>query len=114
MDALSYLEKVAKTKPAPLFALTGDEDFLKRQARNKLVADLLEEADADFALSTYAGDVALWPTIRSELETLPFLAPRRVVVIEQADPFVTAFRGQLEKYIADSSSRGALILDVKG
>jgi DNA polymerase-3 subunit delta len=113
MDALAYIEKAAKTKPAPLFALTGDEDFLKRQVRAKLVADLLEEADPDFALTVYSGDAAVWATVKSELETLPFLAPRRVVIIEQADQFVTAFRGQLEKYVADSTSRGVLILDVK-
>lgn len=113
MDALAYIEKAAKTKPAPLFALTGDEDFLKRQARAKLLADLLEEADPDFTLTTYAGEAAVWSTVKSELDTLPFLAPRRVVIIEQADTFVSNFRGQLEKYVADSSSRGVLVLEVK-
>jgi DNA polymerase III subunit delta len=113
MDALAYIEKAAKTKPAPLFALTGDEDFLKRQARAKLVADLLEDADPDFALTSYVGEVAVWSAVKSELDTLPFLAPRRVVVIEQADTFVKTFRSQLEDYVAESTSRGVLILDVK-
>jgi DNA polymerase-3 subunit delta len=113
MDALAFIEKAANTKPAPLFALTGDEDYLKRLARFKLVADLLDDADPDFALTTYVGDAAVWSTVKSELDTLPFLAPRRVVIIEQADPFVSAFRGQLEKYVADGTSRGVLVLDVK-
>lgn len=113
MDALTFIEKSTKTKPAPMFAVTGDEDFLRREARAKLVADLLEDADPEFAVTAYPGESAAWATVKSELETLPFLAPRRVVVIEQADTFVTDHRSQLEKYVADGASRGVLILEVK-
>ncbi len=113
MDALAFIEKATKTKPAALFALTGDEDFLKRQAQVKLVADMLDDADPEFAMTTFAGDVAVWSTIKSELDTLPFVGPRRVVLIEQADPFVTANRSQLEKYVAAEGNRGVLLLDVK-
>lgn len=113
MDALEFIDKSAKTKPAPLFALTGDESFLRRQAQAKLVADLLEDADPEFSMTTFAGETANWSTIKSELDTLPFIGPRRVVLIEQADPFVTLCRGQLEKYIATEGNRGVLILDVK-
>jgi DNA polymerase-3 subunit delta len=80
--------------------------------RAELEPLLLEDADPAFALSVYPGETANWSTIRSELETLPFLSPRRVVAIEQADPFVTEHRAQLEKYVAQPS-KGTLILDVR-
>jgi len=112
MDATAFLATKPKGQPAPLYVLHGDEDFLKRQARDVLVHFLLEDADPDFALSAYPGDKADWSTVRSELATLPFLSPRRVVVIEQADPFVTEYRPQLEKYLA-APSKGVLILDVR-
>src|SRR5205814_115297 len=59
------------------------------------------------------GDKTDWSTVRAELDTLPFLSPRRVVVVEAADPFVTRHRAQLEKYVGQPAANGVLILDVK-
>src|SRR5579859_4403936 len=112
MDAQKFIDALPKSKPRPVYVLFGDEDFLKRIARAALEPLLLEEADPAFALSSYSGDTADWSTIRSELATLPFLSPRRVVVIEQADKFVTEHRSDLEKYVA-APSNGVLILDVR-
>src|SRR5947209_4201094 len=113
MDALPFIEKAAKSKPQPVYVLTGDEAFLKRQALAALDSLLLGDADAEFARTVYPGVTAVWSTVRSELDTLPFLSPRRVVVIDQADPFVTNVRQVLEKYVAAPAKNGVLILDVK-
>jgi DNA polymerase III subunit delta len=112
MDALDFLS--AKRKPAvqPLYVLHGEENFLRLQARAKLEKLLLEDVDPDFALASYPGEDAQWSVIRNELDTRPFLAPRRVVVIEQADPFVSEYRAQLEKLV-EKPSAGTLILEVK-
>jgi len=112
MDAPDFLN--AKRKPAVqhIYVLHGEEDFLRLQVRAKLEKMLLEDADPAFALANYAGEDAQWSVIRNELDTRPFLAPRRVVVIEQADPFVSEFRSQLEKLI-EATSPGTLILEVK-
>lgn len=112
MDALDFLTKARKSQPRPVYVLFGDEDFLKRQVRAELEPLLLEDADPAFALSVYSGETANWSTIRGELETLPFLSPRRVVAIEQGDSFVSDHRAQLEKYVAHPS-KGTLILDVR-
>src|SRR5919201_937828 len=113
MDGLAFLDKPPKSAPQPVYALTGDEDFLKRQALQRLQELLLGDADPAFAVATYPGDGAAWPAIRNELDTLPFLSPRRVVVIEPADPFVTAYRADLEKYLAAPAGRGVLVLVVR-
>jgi DNA polymerase-3 subunit delta len=113
MDALPFLEKSAKAKPQPVYVLTGDEAFLKRQVLAALDAVLLGDADADFAKTVLPGVTAEWSTVRADLDTLPFLSPRRVVVIDQADPFVTKYRPVLEKYVAEPAKGGVLILDVK-
>jgi DNA polymerase-3 subunit delta len=113
MDALPFLEKSAKAKPQPVYALTGEEAFLKRQVLAALDAVLLGDADADFAKTVLLGLTADWSAVRADLDTLPFLSPRRVVVIDQADPFVTKYRTVLEKYVAEPSKNGVLILDVK-
>ncbi|MFL5342553.1 MAG: DNA polymerase III subunit delta [Gemmataceae bacterium] len=112
MDALDFLKKFRTARPQPVYVLVGDEDFLKRQARRALESLLLEDADPAFAVTAYPGDQADWSVVRSELATLPFLSPCRVVVVEQADPFVTANRPQLEKYVTQPA-KGTLVLDVK-
>ncbi len=112
MDALQFLDK-SKPKRQPVFALVGDEDFLKRRVKEAIIAALLGDADPSFALATYPGDKLDFSTVRNDLDTLPFLSPCRVVVVDAADPFVTANRPALERYAASPSPAGVLILDVK-
>lgn len=110
MDALAFL---AKPKRQPLFAFVGDEDFLKRRCRDAVIAAALGDADPSFAVSSYPGDRLDFSTVRNDLDTLPFLAPARVVVVEDADKFVAEHRQALEKYAAAPSTIGVLVLEVK-
>jgi DNA polymerase-3 subunit delta len=112
MDSLAFLERPGKIKPQPVYVLSGDEDFLKRQVVLVLRQALLGD-DGGFGYSSHAGDRAVWSAIHDELQTLPFLGGHRLVVIDGADPFVTASRALLEKYVAAPSSTGVLVLEVK-
>lgn len=112
MDALPFLAAKA-AKRQPIYALVGDEDFLKRHARERIIAIALGDEDPAFAVSVYQGDKIDFSTARNDLETLPFLAPCRIVVVENADTFVTENRPALETYAAKPSSVGVLVLDVK-
>jgi DNA polymerase-3 subunit delta len=111
MDALPFL--AAKPRRHPVFAVSGDEDFLKRLVRERVIAAALGDADPSFAVSVYAGDRLDFSTVRNDLDTPPFLAPCRVVVVENADPFVTEHRPALEQYAAKPSSVGVLVLEAK-
>ncbi len=113
MDAMAFLDKGTRPKKQPIYVLAGDEDFLKRRCQHALISGLLGDADPSLALSVYPGDKADLSTIRGELETLPFLCDLRLVIVEQADPFVTKHRSGLEKYLEKPSGCGILILDVK-
>jgi DNA polymerase-3 subunit delta len=113
MDALAFLDKSAKAKRQPIYALSGDEDFLKRLCRDTIRNLVLGDADPEYALAVYNGEKLEFSTVRNDLETLPFLAPARLVIVEAADTFVTAHRQALEKYAEKPSSVGVLVLDVK-
>jgi DNA polymerase-3 subunit delta len=118
MDSLTFLDRLDKAKPQPLYVLKGDEEFLRRQVHLALRRLVLGPGDEGFAVSTYPGDKAAWAEVLGDLQTLPFLAPRRLVIVENADPFVTRERGKLEKYFAEvagkgSSATGVLVLDVQ-
>ncbi len=113
MDALTFLAASSKPKRQPLYALFGDEDFLKRLARARITETALGGEDSSFAVSVYSGERLDFSTVRNELDTLPFLAPCRIVVIENADPFITDNRAALEHYAAKPSSLGVLVLEAK-
>ncbi len=110
---MTFLDKGGKVKKQPIFVVAGDEDFLKRRALAALQTAIIGDSDPSFAISTYPGDKADFAAIRSELDTLPFLCDSRVVIVEQADPFVTKYRAVLEKYTESPAIHGILILDVK-
>jgi DNA polymerase-3 subunit delta len=113
MDALPFLDKAAKAKRQPVYALVGDEDFLKRHCRDAIISLAVGGADPAFAVAAYPGEKLDFSTVRNDLDTLPFLSPARVVVVEAADPFVTAHRESLEAYVQKPSKIGVLVLDVK-
>jgi DNA polymerase-3 subunit delta len=113
MDSLTFLDKAGKQKVQPIYVLHGDEDFLKRQVLAALQGLVLGPPGESFGLSTHAGDKAVFAAVHDELQTLPFLAARRLVVVENADPFVTRYRAALEKYVARPAPNGVLVLDVK-
>lgn len=112
MDSLTFLEQ-SGGEPLPVYVIHGEEDFLKRQVVAALRVRALGDGDESFGMSAQAGDRAVWRDVHSELQTLPFLSARRLVVIENAEPFVTAYRTHLEKYLAAPASSGVLVLVVK-
>jgi DNA polymerase III subunit delta len=116
MDGLTFLDRAAKLKPQVVYVVHGDEPFLKRHVLAALRALVLGADEGGFGLATLPGDKVSFATARDELETLPFLSPRRLVVVENADPFVTRERARLEKYVAEALARpaatGVLVLDV--
>ncbi len=112
MDSLAFLERVGRLTAQPVYVLHGDEDFLKRLTLAALRVLVLGSEDNAFGVSTYPGDKAAFAQIRDELDTLPFLSPCRLVIVEDADPFVTRHRALLEEYVAQPAA-GVLVLDVK-
>jgi DNA polymerase-3 subunit delta len=111
MESLAFLKSTGPI--GPLYVLHGDEAFLKRQVLQVLRTRALGPDADDQSLATHAGDKATFAAVYDELQTVPFFAPRRIVVVDGADPFVTRFRSQLEKNIDKLPPSGVLVLDVK-
>jgi DNA polymerase-3 subunit delta len=113
MDALTFIDKNGKAKRQPFYVLSGDEDFLKRRVLSLLGPLVIGDADPEYAVTTFPGDKADFSTVRNELDSVSFFSDRRMVVVNQADPFVTKFRPQLESFVAEPSAAGVLVLDVR-
>ena len=113
MDSLTFLERTPKGKPQPLYVLHGDEDFLKRRVLDALKSWALGGEGDEFGMSSHAGDKATYAAVYDELQTVPFFGPRRLVVVENADPVITRYRATLEKAVGHLPTTGVLVLDVK-
>jgi DNA polymerase-3 subunit delta len=113
MDCLTFLDRADRLKPKPLYVVPGDEDFLKRQAltaiRRSAFGPDFEEAE----YSTYPGDKAVFAAVFDELKTVSFYNPVRLIVLDNADPFVTNYRSLLEKHVKQMPATGVLVLNVK-
>jgi DNA polymerase-3 subunit delta len=113
MDSLQFLGQIAKSQPQPIYVLFGDEDFLKREALTAIRRHLVGDDPDPLAYTALPGEQAKFAAVVDELSTLPFLCPRRLVVIEDADKFVTESRPKLEKYVTAPAATGTLVLVVK-
>jgi DNA polymerase-3 subunit delta len=113
LTALDFLTKPEKHPAAAVCAVYGDEAFLKRQVLVALRRQVLDGADGEFSLTVLEGKTAEWRDVRDGLSTASlFGSGRPLVVVEDADPFVTRYRSELEDYVAHSAA-GVLLLEVK-
>ena len=72
-----------------LYLLYGSERYLIRQYRDLLLSRVMNEGDT-MNFSSYHGTKVDIPTILSDAGTMPFLAERRVVLVEESGFFTKA------------------------
>ena len=114
MHATLYLPKKAKDRPPGVAVLFGEESHLKQQCIAKLTELVLGTGpDAAVGLVKFAGKDTELKTVKSELQTVGMFVSSRLVVVEDADEFVTKHREGLEAYCLKPSSRSVLVLDCK-
>ena len=114
MHALDLLKEPGKLPDVPVFALFGDDGFLRREVLKEIRRAVLgPEGDPDLAVAIVQGESAALADVLDELRTLPFFSKRRLVIVEGADPFVSAHRKELESYVERPAERGVLVLLAK-
>jgi DNA polymerase-3 subunit delta len=101
--------------PVFVHVVCGTETFLKRQAMEQIIREVLGDADRALALSEYdcAVTTAELAGVLDDLRTLPFLSKCRLVVVREADKFITLYREELEAYVAAPSPTGVLLIECK-
>jgi DNA polymerase-3 subunit delta len=96
-----------KTGGSPVYALVGSDSFLQLQEMARIVAS----AGKDAQRSDFDGESAALADVLDELRSFAmFGGGGKVVVVRNADVFITKFRPQLEDYLAEPSSSGVLVL----
>lgn len=114
MNATEFLRVARRGDPRPIYAVFGDDAYQRREVLAAIVAAGSGGADDDeLGLTRFNGESAGLADVLDEVRTLPFLVKRRVVVVEGADPFVTAHRKELEAYAESPSRAGVLVLSAR-
>lgn len=113
MNALELLRDPSSLPDRPVYAVFGDDSFLRREALKTIVEKLLHGDDFELGVARFDGEHATLADVIDEVRTLPFFSKRRVVIVDGADPFVTKHRKDLESYAENPSGKGVLVLSVK-
>ena len=94
----------------PIYVVHGSDRRRVADEVAALTERILADADVQVALSSYDGATAELAEVTDDLRTLPFLSPRRLVVVKQADEFIKRYRRELEEYLESPCATGVLLL----
>ena len=112
-NAFEYLAQPNKYEPSAVCAVFGDEAYLKFEVLAALRRQVLGAEGAEFSLTALNGSSAQLRDVFDALATVSlFGSGRRLVIVEEADTFVTQYRGELEDYVAKPAKGGVLVLEV--
>jgi DNA polymerase-3 subunit delta len=100
MDPQQFYQAVEKSLESqifsPLYFFHGEEPYLISQAVNYLKTCSLHGGAADFNFNSYySADVDI-SQVRDEVETLPMMAPRRVILLKEVQDLTDKEWAQLE------------------
>jgi DNA polymerase III subunit delta len=96
----------------PIYIIEGEEKSLVDDEVDNIITELLEPAQRDLGLLKIQGRDAVIGDCLDELRTLPFLATKRVVVVKDADKFISDNRQYLEDYFDNPSPTGVFVMTV--
>lgn len=115
MHATDFLSKNTEFPSVPVLVLYGAERYLKLEILQMVPGFGEEDSDGDddATVTRVSGNDADLRSVCDELLTVSMFGDQRVVLIENADDFVSKNRGGLEKYVASPATTSLLILDVK-
>ena len=108
MHAAEFLKQPLAKVP-PIVAVHGEQRLLARRCVAVLAAAVLGDADEPTCVD---GDTADLAGVLDELRTVSMFASARLVVVRDADGFVSNHRAGLERYVAAPAAGGALVLEV--
>ena len=111
MHATEFLASRDPAQRHSVLVLYGSERYLKLEVLKRLPG--CDADDEELSMTRFAGKDAELRSVMSELLTLSMFGDQRIVLIEDADEFVSKNREALEKYVARPSKSSLLILDVK-
>jgi DNA polymerase-3 subunit delta len=113
VNALEWLRDSDEQPSRPVYVIHGDDPYLIRESMGAVARRLFPGEENDAAVTRFLGASTPLSSVLDELRTLPFFSSRRLVVVDDADPFVTKYRRELEAYVEKPCQSATLLLQVK-
>jgi len=79
------IERLASGNPIAAVVLLGTDPYLREMCRNKIIEACVPESARDWAVARLSARDAGWDEILGRAQTLPMLAPRQVLIVEEAE-----------------------------
>jgi len=95
-----------------IFVIEGKDTSLVDAECDRLLDELISAEDRTTGLVKLDAAEAVAADVLDELRTIPFLTDKRVVVLKNADKFISANREVLERYFDNPSPTGVLVMTV--
>ena len=113
-----FVAHKAHGEPLPIYVLRGADPYLLDTGRRTVRERAIGHAEPGMALLELTGADAELADVLDALRTMPFLAPRRLVLIREADAFFNPKnqgqhkREAIRKYLENPSPTGILCLEM--
>jgi DNA polymerase III subunit delta len=78
-------ERLARGKPVAAIVLQGTDVYLRDLCRRSIIDACVPEGARDWAVARIEGDAQGWREIFQRAQTMPMLAPRQVIIVEDAE-----------------------------
>jgi len=113
VDALTFLAKTGSLQCRHIAAIYGAEAYLRRRVREAIQELAIGDSDPGLCVSEFRGPETDMADVFDQLDTPLLFAPRALVVVDDADPLVSAHRPALEAYAGAARTGCVLLLMVK-
>ena len=84
VSAEKLVARLASGKPIPAIVLIGTDAYLSDLCRKQIIEACVPEAAREWAVARIRGDAAGWDEALERAQTMPMLAPRQVIIVEDA------------------------------
>lgn len=105
----TLLGEIKKGLPGPLYYVWSEESCFLEEALSKFVEVVIASHPADFNYDTFDSSTPVQEIINSAM-TLPFMAPRRLVVIKDFQEFKAPAVKSLKKYLDSPSDTTCMLI----
>ena len=100
----------AQAAVKPICVIFGKNAYVRRQALERVIKRELAGGDPALSLSRIDGDKAELAQVLDDVRTFSMLGDRRVVVVDEADAFISKHRQTLERFASAPVESGCLVL----
>jgi DNA polymerase-3 subunit delta len=101
IDSQKFYKDLEKGNLAPMYFLFGEEPYLLNQSVERFKYAVLTEGAIDFNYSLFYASDADIVQVRDAVETLPMMAPRRLVILKESQELTDKEWAQLEPLIEE-------------